>query len=172
MRHQLASIAGALALLAASGGFSAAPVMAQSATGTDGTSAETGRRVPYEEFHVRTCPASRGGDTTCQIAFPVVPQGKRLILQRVNAAIHFATGGIRSTVLYHVTETSTGQTSVIPFFLIPHPMPDQDLVVVNEPVLAFLEAGQEPVFQLIFSDPDDVPIVSAVLSGYLVDVEP
>lgn len=119
-------------------------------------------RNPYMQFQGVSCP---GRDTlVCQVIFPPVPQGKRLVLEQVNASLAFGAGGIRRTALL-----TPGESIVV---LPARPAFDPSLVIVNEPTLAYFESGQSPIFQVVTREGTDGPLVTATLSGYFVNLEP
>jgi hypothetical protein len=158
MKNRLISTASSLAILAMWGGVSTTPTLAQSDGGAYTSSADAKRRAPYQEFQTVNCPQN----DACLVVFPAVPEGKRLMLQRVNAAILFANGGIRRSALF-----AAGK----PYF-VPVQAQQPDFAIVNEAVLTFYEAGQSPSFAVAFNDPNDVTVLEATVTGFLVDVEP
>ena len=118
-------------------------------------------RSPYMEFQVVSCP---GGEAlTCQIPFPPVPAGHRLVLEHVNASINFATGGVRRTGI------------LVPgdflFALPARSISDPNLLVVNESILAYFESDQTPIFHVVLIDGTEAALVTTVLSGYLVNLD-
>lgn len=119
-------------------------------------------RTPYMQFQTVTCPGQ--GALICQMTFPPVPEGKRLVLEHVNASVNFALGGIQRIALLLPSDF---------IFVLPaRPISDPNVVIVNETVLAYFESGQSPVFQVISKDGLDVPLVTTALSGYLITLEP
>lgn len=119
-------------------------------------------RVPYMEFQVVSCP---GGDApTCQIAFPPVPEGKRLVLEHVNASMTFESGVV-------VRRTGIIAPGNFLFALPARSISDPNLLIVNESILAYYESGQTPIFQVVRNDGADDILVTTVLSGYLVSLE-
>jgi hypothetical protein len=97
MKNTRVTISEAVALLAILGSFSATPAFAQWISATLVKNVDERGRAPYMHFQALTCPG--GGTTGCQVVFPPVPQGKRLVLERVNASVNFATSGVRVTGL-------------------------------------------------------------------------
>jgi hypothetical protein len=120
-------------------------------------------KTPYQEFQAIACPRNEHDPTICLVTFPAVPEGKRLVVERVNAGIFFASGGVRRTALF---------AGNAPIFLPMHPQADPLFVIVNESVLFHLDPGRSPVFQLLVNDQKDAPLIAVTLSGYLVDAEP
>jgi len=93
MKNRLVTIAGALALLAVLGRSYATPASAQWVKVALVKNVDEKGRAPYMQFQARSCPG--GGATECQVVFPPVPAGKRLVLECVNASVNFATNGVR-----------------------------------------------------------------------------
>lgn len=149
--------AGFLALLAA--GY-AVPAAAQQGGATLVRNADEKGRNPYLQFQGVACP---GGPAPCQVVFPPVPEGKRLVLEHVNASVNFSAGRIRRLALL----TPARWVFVLPS----RPNTDPNVVIVNEPALVYYDSGQTPIFQVV-GDGADAPLVTAVLSGYLVGLEP
>ena len=118
-------------------------------------------RAPYMEFQIQGCPG--GGATTCDVVFPAVPAGTRLVLEHVNAGINFAAGGIRRAGLL-IREQA--------IFVLPvRPGSDPNLSIVNEPTLTYFESGQTPIFQLVLQDTNATPLLTVAVSGYLVNLD-
>jgi len=157
MKNRLVSVASSLALLAMAGGIGVTPALAQS-DGSAYSGSVNAKRVPYQEFRTVNCPH----DDACVLVFPAVPEGKRLILERVNAAVLFSNGGIRRAALFVAGK---------PYFLPVQPQ-QPDFVVINEAVLTFHEAGQTPLFAITFNEPNSGTVLEATITGFLVAVEP
>jgi hypothetical protein len=49
-------------------------------------------------------------------------------------------------------------------------MATPQLVAVNQPVLAYFESGQTPLYRVAYSSSSNTGSFSAVISGYLVDL--
>lgn len=155
-------ISGAVVLLAVLGGFSATPALAEWIRVALVKNVDERGRAPYMHFQASSCPG--GGATECQVVFPPVPAGKRLVLERVNASVNFATNGVRVTGLLAPQD--------VLFVLPARSMSDPSVLIVNESTLAYFESGQSPIFHLVVNNSVDVPFVTAVVSGYLVNLEP
>jgi hypothetical protein len=116
-------------------------------------------RNPYMQGAFQTCSQ---GNAFCDMTFPAVPAGKRLVIERVSANIGLNPGsGINGTFL------------IAPgvFFSLPgRAMSTPTLVGVNEQVLTYFEAGQVPLYRVVLSSSTDSGVVSSVISGYLVDL--
>lgn len=117
-------------------------------------------RNPYMEFEALVCPG--GGALTCEVVFPPVPAGHRLVLERVNASINFAPGGVRRTALL----TPGEMVQVFPAA----PISDPDLLIVNESTLVYYDGGESPIFQIAIDESNDDPFITVAVSGYLVDL--
>lgn len=155
-RMTIAAGAGFLTLFAA--GY-AVPASAQQNAALVRNTDEKGRN-PYMQFQGVACP---GGGAPCQVVFPPVPEGKRLVLEHVNASVNFAAGRVKRLALL----TPAKWVFVLPT----RPSSDPNLIVVNEPALVYYDSGQTPIFQVV-GDGADAPLVTAVLFGYLVGIDP
>jgi hypothetical protein len=113
------------------------------------------------QFQGVSCPGR--STLVCQVVFPPVPQGKRLVLEHVNASLAFGSGGIQRTALL-----TPGESIVV---LPMRPSSDSNLVIVNEPILAYFESGQSPIFQVITREGADGPLVTTALAGYFVNLD-
>ena len=85
------------------------------------------------------------------------------MLEQVNANLTFGAGGIRRTALL-----TPGESIVV---LPARPAFDPNLVIVNEPVLAYFESGQSPIFQVVTREGTDGPLVTTSLAGYFISLE-
>jgi hypothetical protein len=117
-------------------------------------------RVPYMQTAFQNCSPASG---LCDMNFAAVPAGKRLVVEHVSANIGLNPGsGLNATFL-----AAPGGM----FFSLPgRAMATPTLIGVNEQVLAYYEAGQAPLYRLAFAAVGDSGVVSAVISGYLVDL--
>ena len=116
-------------------------------------------RVPFMQGAFQNCVA---GNAFCDMSFAAVPAGKRLVVEHVSANIGVNPGsGINGTFL------------IAPciFFSLPgRSMATPELIGVNEPVLAYYDAGQVPVYRVVLSSLTGSGAASSVISGYLVDL--
>jgi len=165
MKNTLATLGGAIALFAASGTFGAIPAMAQTPTPTAVKNVDEKGRAPYMQSMARACPG--GSAVICQAVFPAVPAGKRLVVERVNASIVFAAAGVRIAGLL----TPLNTLFYFPLHLTDPRGESDPVFLVNESTLAFFEAGQSPIFHVVFNSRSDVPFINSTISGYLVDLE-
>ena len=158
MKRRLLSFAGALALLAVLGKFYAVPALAQAISATLVKNVDEKGRAPYMQYGVRVCQ----GEAICDLAFPPVPAGKRLVVEHVNGGVSFAANTLRFTALVAPQN--------VQFLLPARPISDANLMIVNESTLAFFETGQIPVFRAGLSSTTDTTPINATISGYLVDL--
>lgn len=153
------SFAAAMVLVALFGKFYAVPAMAQAVSAMLIRNVDEKGRAPYMHYAVRVCQ----GDAICDLHFPAVPEGKRLVVEHVNGGVSFAANTLRFTALVAPQNTQ---------FLLPaRRITDPNLMIVNEAVLAFFESGQSPVFRVGLSSTTDTTPINAAISGYLVDLE-
>jgi len=117
-------------------------------------------RNPYMQTTFQNCGTNSG---LCDLYFPAVPAGKRLVVEHVSANIGLNPGSA-------LNATFLGAPGGVFFSLPGHAMATATLVGVNEQVLAYYEAGQAPLYRLAFAAAGDSGVVSAVISGYLVDL--
>jgi hypothetical protein len=159
MKNKLLMLAGLLAVPALVGALFATPSVAQSAGALLVKNVDEKGRTPYMEIQHLACATGQA----CQIFFPPVPDGKRLVVEHINATVSFADSGIRIAGLLMPTDG---------IYALPvHSAPPPNPTVVNESALVFFESGQTPTFHLITNDDIDRPLVIAILSGYLVNLE-
>jgi hypothetical protein len=158
MKSRFFSLAGALTLLAVLGKFYAQPLMAQVRAALIKNIDEKGRN-PYIQHVFSSCSGTSG---LCDLTYPVVPAGKRLVIERVSANIG-SDAGINGTFLLLPNGGAfalPGRTTSLP-----------SLFAVNEGVLAYYDAGQSPVFRIAISG--TTPFLApadAVIAGYMVDL--
>lgn len=158
IKRRLFSLVAAMALVAVLGKFYAVPAMAQTLSAMLVRNVDEKGRAPYMHYGVRVCQ----GDAICDLYFPPVPAGKRLVVEHVNGGVSFAANTLRFTALVAPQNTQ---------FLLPaRPITDPNLMIVNEAVLAFFESGQSPVFRVGLSSTTDTTPINAAISGYLVDL--
>ena len=155
---------GSVALVAALGGSYGPPMVAsliRSGRVVPVRNVDERGRAPYLQFQGQSCHPD--GAAICNVVFPPIPAGQRLVLEQVNASINFATGGVRRTALV------TPEVGIIVFPV--RPTSDADLLIVNESTLTYYENEQAPIFQIVLRDGADTPLITVALSGYLVSLE-
>lgn len=116
-------------------------------------------RIPYMQSVSGLCSVPNG--LSC-IVFPPVPDGMRLVVEHVNGHIEGNFSGLNSTFLL----TADGV-----FYALPgRSMSNPNIVGVNEQVLAYYEAGQQPIYIVTFLGPNDSAGVQCTISGYLINL--
>jgi len=119
-------------------------------------------RTPYQQSGARPC----NGMGLCDLFFPAVPSGKRLVIENVSANIDAGIGagaGINGTFL-------AGGPGFNAWTLPGRSMAEPELVAVNERVLAFYESGETPMYRVAYHALANNGSLQVVLSGYLVDL--
>jgi hypothetical protein len=87
----------------------------------------------------------------------------RLVVEHVSANIGVNPGsGINGTFLF----AANGAIFSLPG----RSMASPALIGVNEQVLAYYDAGQQPVYRIALSTPSDSGEASSVISGYLINL--
>jgi hypothetical protein len=158
MRNKLWTLAATLALLAVLGNYYAKPVLAQVRAALTKNIDEKGR-VPYMQQVFLDCVV---GSNFCDFNFPAVPAGKRLVIEHVSANISTqAAFGVNATFLI-----APGGAFSLPG----RTMASPQVIGVNEPVLAYFEAGESPLYRVVYNSPLNFGFMTAVLSGYMVDL--
>ncbi|HLK62575.1 MAG TPA: hypothetical protein VKU19_03990 [Bryobacteraceae bacterium] len=159
MKNRMLTLAGALALLTVLGKFYAVPAIAQIRAAVIKNIDEKGR-VPYMQSGAVGC----GSQGLCDLIFPAVPANKRLVLEHVSGNFNPNPGaGINGIFL-------EGAGGFAVFSLPGSSMATPEIVAVNQPVLAFFEAGQTPFIRVAWSSTTNTGAFTAVVSGYLVDL--
>jgi hypothetical protein len=169
-------IAAGLVMLATIGSFTAKPLLAQIRAALIASIDEPGR-APYESlatfFASSPVCAVAGGGTGCNLDFPSVPAGKRLVLTNITGVIFVTSPGL-------VRDLQLGSTTVAFRGLIPSaligpilaPLGGTDnMVGVSASVKHFFDAGDHPRL-LVTTEPtqlSNLDISEITLSGYLVD---
>jgi hypothetical protein len=98
----------------------------------------------------------------CDYVFPAVPTGKRLVVEHVSANIGVnSSSGLNGTFLL-------GDGA---FFSLPgRSMATPEIVGVNEPVLAYFDVGQTPIYRIAFAAVGNSGEFTVVITGYMVDL--
>jgi hypothetical protein len=157
MKNRLATLAGALALMAVLGKFYAVPAIAQIRAALVKNVDEKGR-APYQQSGFVQCTA---GNSFCDLSTAAVPANKRLIVEHVTANV-FAPSGVNGVFLIVGGNTTSS--------LLARSNGTASLMAVNETVLMFYEAGASPLFRLVPSTTDGSASYQATITGYLVDL--
>jgi len=116
-------------------------------------------RIPYMQSVQLSCPTSE----LCDAVYPPVPAGMRLVVEHVSADIFVNPGGVNATLLL-------GANGTFLFSLPGRSMAAPNLVGVNEQVLAYYEAGEQPTYRVAFSMPSQSGSVGSTISGYLINL--
>ena len=159
MKHKLLTFAGALALLAVLGHFYAVPLMAQIRAALIKNIDEKGRN-PYQQSGATDCT----GLGLCDLAFPAVPAGKRLVVEHVSGNFNPNPGAAMNAIFLE------GAGGFAVFSFPGSSMATPQLVAVNQPVLAYFESGQTPFIRVAWNSTANTGAFSAVITGYLVDL--
>lgn len=164
MGNRSITVRAALLLLGVLGATHVAPAVAQlpdTAGAVLVRDVDERGRAPYMQFRALLC--DDAGTLTCDVSFAPVPEGYRLVLEHVNASVNLTGANVQRTALL-----APGQF----IFVLPSSAPSgEGLVIVNETVLAYFEGGQSPVFQVNLDVVGDAPLITAVVSGYLVSLD-
>lgn len=122
---------------------------------------ERGRNPYQARVHCET-----DSGNTCFAETAAIPDGKRLVLEHVNASVQlFSDSGIQSVDVFL---KSSGHAAALP----PQLVSSNGLLrnyVVNETVLIYVEAGDALIFQA--SSWDIRVNTTAYFAGYLVDLD-
>ena len=129
-------------------------------------------RTPFSYDVVGDCV-----DLGCGMTFPVVPEGKRLVILHVGAV---ARPTSTSTIVDFAELTTSNPTD--PTFGVRNTFPmtrigqagdavTADTWAMNQPVLAYVEPGASAHIITRNRDSGDVFFAQATISGYLVDLE-
>jgi hypothetical protein len=157
MKSRLLTLAGALALMAVLGKYYAVPALAQARAALIKNIDEKGRN-PYIQSGFLSCAAGTG---LCDLFFPAVPSGKRLVIEQVSANIN--TSATPNATFLVVS----GGTY---FTLAPSGSAASTFFAVNARVLAFYESGQTPVYRVAMPSSSPGVAIGATVAGYLVDL--
>jgi len=116
-------------------------------------------RIPYMQNVDVGCLTS----VFCDAVYPPVPAGMRLVVEHVSANIFVNPGGVNATFLFAANRA-------VRFSLPGRSMAAPNLVGVNEQVLAYYEAGEQPTYEVVFSTPSNSGSVGSAISGYLINL--
>lgn len=117
-------------------------------------------RNPYMQGAFANCVS--GTSAFCDMTFPAVPANKRLVIEHVSANVGANTGtGVNGTFLL---------VGGVVFSLPARAGATPTLLGVNEPVIAYCEAGQSFTYRVVWNAVTGTGAVSSVVSGYLVDL--
>ena len=118
-------------------------------------------RIPYQQSGAIPCNSG-----LCDLAFLAVPAGKRLVVEHVSANVNPNPGvGVNGVFL-------EGACGFCVWSLPGHSLATPELVAVNEQVLAYFESGTTPFVRVAWSATTNTGAFQAVISGYLIDLNP
>ena len=154
-------------------------------TGTGATGEVSVRNVdergrnPFSALHnpntaTANCSGAGGGFQDCTFTggFPVVPAGKRLVITDFSGQAR-AAGGCKIASIALGTSNEGGGSFGHPFtFAVPHPNPAvAEVADFHESILAFVEAGSSPSFEVAASCAGlSAGLQVVTISGYLVSL--
>ncbi len=134
----------------------------------------TASGTPYVNTVVDHVNSSTGhcGSGECNVYFPAVPQGKRLVIKHVSGRFVDPAKTMFAAQLL-VPLIPAGSYSAQVFLPLPQVVPPNSNLfaywsLVSQPVEVYVEAGQTPVFGAELDSGSG--FVTATLTGYLVDV--
>lgn len=123
-------------------------------------------RVPYAKTASAVC--SNLAPRRCTFTWDPVPAGKRLVVEHVSALVE--TGSVNVTLDHLALTTSDPSTAgpVLQWFA----MSQVSIAkfMMNDPALAYVEAGQSPQAVTPFQNSSDTIVGYATITGYLVDL--
>jgi len=163
MKNKLPTVAAALVLIAAFGGFSALPLHAQARAALIQNVDEHGR-IPYQATGTsNTC----NGLLQCDVFFPAVPNNKRLVITHFDAFVSVNNTG---SLIALSLSTATSNAKAYPEFMTGAQVGGAGGVstfISSRAVLFYADAGAAPVVH--FNATATVFPVSLTLTGYLLD---
>ena len=161
LKNNLAIAAGLAVLIAVVGGISAGPAVAQAVKAALVKNVDERGRVPYSA--VLTCATATDN---CFANAAAVPAGKRLVIEHVSAFNQVTSPG--EIALYRMLVGSSLRAGLT--ISTPITKSGFNNSVVNESVLAYVEAGEVVTIQISSVAPASTLSTTAYLSGYLVDL--
>jgi hypothetical protein len=165
MTNKLVAIAGALLLLAGFGPYYALPVHAKASAVY---SVDEPGRVPYQSVIFGTT-ASNCNSSQCLFQFPAVPSGFRLVIKHVSVFSQPKPGATP----VRVAVSDSAESGQVNFFATVQGGFLPTLVVIDQPILFYVDAGQNPIVNIQpasgFEITTPTLAQSVNLSGYMVD---
>jgi hypothetical protein len=158
MKNRTLQLAGVLALIAVVGKFYAVPAIAQVRAALVQNRDEPARNFYSVESFCQTPTFNY-----CEVDFPAVPAGKRLIIQHVSALNSMPAANTIGDSDLRIK----GSGSIKAFLPVVAP-PTGSNYITNAAVLASFEAGEQPSYLVFSSSPTFTTV--AVLSGYMIDI--
>ncbi|HEY1495192.1 MAG TPA: hypothetical protein VGF49_11655 [Candidatus Solibacter sp.] len=161
MRNRLWTLAATLALLAVLGKFYAKPLMAQVKAAIVQDRDSKARNI-YQA--VNNC---FNVSNPCQVTFPAVPPGKRLIIEQVSALVTLPTAAGSSLADVELRGASVFQ--FLPLVAAPGNFGGQVQYTTNQTVLASYDAGQVPEVDTFVASGSTFTVLASI-SGYMIDI--
>lgn len=161
MRNKFIMSAVALALVGVLGHFGAKPLMAQIRAALVRNIDEPGRS-PYQ---VRAVGVS--SNTSCQVSFPPVPAGKRLVVDTLNVLADIPVATNRGLGQFS-PGAALGTLGATFDFTFAHA--GATYWVANLNARAYAESGTTSVITVLVDIGKSCTLVNATLSGYLIDL--
>jgi len=159
MKNRLTQLAGALMLCAVLGKYYAVPAIAQV------RAAITQDRDQRARNYYQAVLSCSNVPSPCQIVFPAVPAGKRLVIEHVSTLTTLPTGATVADV-----ELRGGNVfQFLPIFAAPGNFGGQVQYTTNDTVLAYYDVAQTPNVD-VFSPTGSNFSVVASISGYTIDI--
>ena len=161
MKNRLFALAGILAFLAVIGKYYAVPAIAQvrAAIVQD-------RDSQARNFYQAV--VSNGPCTgTCVVSFPVVPAGKRLIVQQVSTLVTFSSAGAGAPADIELRGGSVFQ--FLPITPAPANFGSQTQYLAHAGVLAAYDSGQNPTVDAFVPSASAYSTLASI-SGYMIDI--
>lgn len=160
MKSKLLGLAGTLALLAVIGKFYAGPAIAQTVRAALVKNIDERGRSPYTQRLV--CGTSGG---SCVASGPTVPANTRLVVEHVTGRFEVTDGLLPGVQM----ATKEG------FFFLPPTFSLRlagigDFYVVNQPVLAYFDAGSFPTLSVVSATNTGSVEIDALITGYTVNL--
>ena len=119
-------------------------------------------RIAYQVLQSKS-----GCSNLCQIQFPDVPSGKRLVIQHVSGSLGF--NGPPKSAVVNLAKDAVANSGVAAFFtsVAAGAGTNNFFSVFDQPVLFYIEAGKPTV--LASGDESTISNMQVTLTGYLLD---
>ena len=161
MKNRLLTFAGILAILAVIGKFYAVPVIAQVRAAIVQDRDSQARN--FYQVVVSNGPCTG----TCVVSFPVVPAGKRLIVQQVSTLVTFSSAGAGAPADIELRGGSVFQ--FLPITPAPANFGSQTQYLAHAGVLAAYDSGQNPSVDAFVPSASAYSALASI-SGYMIDI--
>jgi hypothetical protein len=161
MKNRMLQLAGALLLCAVIGKYYAVPAIAQ----VKGVLTLTQDRDSRARNFYQAVLACQNVTNPCQIVFPAVPAGKRLIIEHVSTLSTMPAAG----TLADVELRGAAVFQFLPVVAAPGNFGGQFQYTTNDVVLAAYEAGQQPNVDAFAATASPFTVLASI-SGYMIDL--